>query len=133
MINYRRLPYGVFNDYPMIPGTRRSLSTDLIIRSPSGTVLVAAEFKYEPSHSRLEFKALPGKLPVVFWGPEGVAKDITRIAQFVDQGVAESAFSLFVDEGKHFRHLPPHPGSAWYDWPPSNAASHGPAVLRARR
>jgi hypothetical protein len=48
-------------------------------------VFVAAEFKYEPSHRRAEFLALPtDKFPVVFWGNEGVAKDITRIREYVE-------------------------------------------------
>jgi hypothetical protein len=132
VIQDRRLPYEVFNDYPMLPGTRRSLSADLVIRKPSGKVLVAAEFKYEPSHSRPEVKGHPGKLPVVFWRSEGVAKDIMRIAEFVGQGATETAFALFIDEGGHFRHRPPHPGSDWHDWPPT-AIIPGPAVLRARR
>jgi hypothetical protein len=58
----------LFNDYPLLPSTRHALSTDLVIRDAGKEVLVAAEFKYEPSHRRAEFFALPGKLAVVFWG-----------------------------------------------------------------
>jgi hypothetical protein len=64
LIRERSLPYEVFNDYPLLPETRRA---DLVIRNADKEVLVAAEFKYEPSHQRAEFVALPGKLPVVFW------------------------------------------------------------------
>jgi hypothetical protein len=66
--------------------------------NPSGTVLVAAEFEYEPSHRRPEFKARPGKLPVVFWGSDRVAKDIARITQFVGRFVVPVAFAPFIDE-----------------------------------
>lgn len=50
-ITRKELAWSVFNDYPMLPGTRRALSADLAIRDGSGDVLVAAEFKYEPDHS----------------------------------------------------------------------------------
>jgi hypothetical protein len=128
----RRLPFQVFNDYPMLPGPRRWLSANLVIRGPDAKVAVAAEFKYEPSHRRTEFRAMPGKLPVVFWGAEGVAKDVKRIRDFVEAGAAEVAFSFFIDEGRHFRGRPAHPGSAWRDWnalPPDGAV---PSVLWAR-
>ena len=64
LIRERSLPFEVFNDYPLLPGSR----CDLVICNVGKEVLVAAEFKYEPSHGRAEFAALPGKLPVVFWG-----------------------------------------------------------------
>jgi hypothetical protein len=51
---------------------------------------IGLEFKYEPSHSRAEFRAVPGKLPVVFWGAEGVAKDIAQIREFVEEGAARA-------------------------------------------
>lgn len=76
-----------------------------------------AEFKYEPAHSRAEFRALPGKLPVVFWGAEGVAKDIRRISEFVEEGAVRAAFAVFIYEGRHFRSRPAHPGATWHDWP----------------
>ena len=46
------LPYRVFNDYPILPGNRRSLCADLAILNTDSLVEVAAEFKYEPSHTR---------------------------------------------------------------------------------
>lgn len=111
-IDARRLPYRVFNDYPMIPGSRRSLSADLAIVSvATGDVLAAAEFKYEPSHSRSDI--LKTKFPVVFWGKDGVQKDIKRIQQFVAEGRTEFACAIFIDEGGAFRHREPHPGSEW--------------------
>jgi hypothetical protein len=116
MITERRLPDSVFNDYPLLPGTRRARSADLVIRDADRTVLVAAEFKYEPSHDRAEFRELPGKLPAVFWGIDGVAKDLMRIREFVDQARARAAIAVFVDEGGYFRNRPAQPGSAWRDW-----------------
>ena len=122
----------VFNDYPMLPGSRRSLSVDLAIRDEDGEVLIAAEFKYEPSHDRVEFRALPGKLPVVFWGIEGVAKDVLRIREFVGAGKARTACAVFIDEGRYFRNRPAHPGAEWRDWDPAGPGGRSPSVLWAR-
>lgn len=108
------LPYKVFNDYPMLPGKRRSLSTDLAILGLDDCVEVAAEFKYEPSHGRSDI--LASKFPVVFWGKDGVAKDLKRIQEYVAQGKAKVAYSVFIDEGGYFRGRQPHPGSEWVDW-----------------
>jgi hypothetical protein len=104
-----------------------------VIRDSCTTVLVAAEFKYEPSHSRPEFHALPtNKFPIVDWGNEGVAKDISRIREFVELGGARIAFAVFIDEGRYFRHRPAHPGSEWHDWIPVMPIDHQPSVLWAR-
>lgn len=133
VIGDRGLPYAVFNDYPMLPGPRRARSADLVVRDPCMTVLVAAEFKYEPSHRRSEFLALPtSKFPIVDWGSEGVAKDISRIRDFVELGGARTAFAVLIDEGHYFRHRPAHPGSEWRDWAPTRPADHQPSVLWAR-
>jgi hypothetical protein len=132
LISERYLGYEVFNDYPLLPGVRRALSADLVIRGPVKEVLVAAEFKYEPSHRRAELRALPGKLPVVFWGVDGVAKDIARIQRFVEAGAARMAFAIFIDEGRYFRHRPAHPRATWLDWDASEPESVSPSVLWAR-
>jgi hypothetical protein len=66
VIKERSLPYSVINDYPMLPGAGRARSADLVIRDADSSILVAAEFKYEPSHRRSDL--LRAKLPVVFWG-----------------------------------------------------------------
>ncbi len=132
MVANRGLPWIVLNDYPMLPGPRRSFSADLVTRDVNGEVLVAAEFKYEPSHRRVEFGAMPGKLPVVFWGMEGVAKDVVRIKQFVEAGIARTAFAVFIDEGRHFRHRHAHPGSEWRDWEPTRPGDGSPSILWAR-
>jgi hypothetical protein len=95
LIKERGLPYSVINDYPILPGVGRARSVDLVIRDADKAVLVAVEFKYEPSHRRGDL--LPAKLPVVFWGDDGVAKDIKRIREFVEQGAARVAFAVFID------------------------------------
>lgn len=125
LIKEQRLPYQVFNDYPMLPGKRRSLSTDLAILDRTGLVEVAAEFKYEPSHNRKDI--LPKKFPVVFWGDVG--KDVERINDFVSKGKARVAYSVFIDEGSYFRHRVPHPGSEWIDWRSESASPSRIAVL----
>ena len=132
MVADRGLSWAVFNDYPMLPGSRRSLSADLVIRGTDSEVLVAAEFKYEPSHDRVEFRALPGKLPVVFWGIEGAAKDVVRIREFVEAGKAQTAYAVFIDEGRYFRNRPAHLGTQWRDWEPARPGSLSPSVLWAR-
>lgn len=123
------LPLTVLNDYGLLPGPRRALSADLVINNASGQVLIAAEFKYEPSHNRSEFRAQPGKLPVVFWGADGVSKYVARIRQFAEAGVARTAYAMLIDEGRRFRARIPHPGSAWRDWPATVPGHHAPAVL----
>jgi hypothetical protein len=124
VVRERGLPYLVLNDYPMLAGTRRSVCADLVIRERRTGSMMAAEFKYEPRHQRADFLAMPNKLPVVSWGADGVAKDIERIRTFVEAGVVSAAHAVFVDEGRHFRHRPAHPGSTWEDW---NDA--GPSIL----
>jgi hypothetical protein len=103
-----------------------------VIGDAGKEILVAAEFKYEPSHHRAEFLAQSGKLPVVFWGADGVAKDVARIQEFVEAGATRMAFAVFIDEGRYFRHRPAHPGTAWDDWASSLPGSSSPSVLWAR-
>ena len=109
-IEEQELPYQVFNDYPMLSGKR----TDLAILNQNGIVEVAVEFKYEPSHSRSDI--LPTKFPVVSWGNDGVGEDVERIHNFVDKRAAEVAYSIFIDEGSHFRNRNPYSGSKWLEW-----------------
>ena len=72
----------VFNDFPMLKGSGRSLSADLAVVDANGIVALAAEFKYEPDHGRggVRGEIWPTKLDpsVVFWGPQGVQKDVQR-------------------------------------------------------
>ena len=132
LVGERGLPFLVLNDYPMLAGSRRALSAYLVVRDRPTGVMVAAEFKYEPAHLRTEFMATPGKLPVVVWGAEGVAKDVGRIRAFVEQGAASAAFALFIDEGRYFRHRPAHPGSRWVDWDAATPGGATPSVLWSR-
>ena len=104
--------YGVYNDYPMLPGKRRALSADLVLRQADGQVVIAAEFKYEPDHQRNDL--LGHKFPVVGWADP--IRDIERIARFVEAGKAKFAYAIFIDEGGHFRHRQPPEGSTWRDW-----------------
>ena len=129
LIATEHLPFRVFNDYPMLSGAPPQRRADLAILKDDDQVLLAVEFKYEPSHARNDIPKT--KLPVVFWGMDGVAKDIDRIGKFVTECTAEIALSIFIDEGGAFRHRPAHPGSKWIDW---NGGERGfrPSLLRAR-
>ena len=108
------VPLNVYNDYPLVKQPRRALSADLVLVSEQGVEL-ALEFKYEPAHARKDI--LANKLPVVAWGPEGVAKDVERIHSFVENGDAKKACSYFIDEGGFFRGRKNVPaGAAWSAW-----------------
>ena len=117
VIEEAQLPYRVFNDLTISKGIR----ADLAILD-AGSIEVAVEFKYEPSHSRSTERGgdiWPTKLDpsVVFWtGAGSVAKDVQRTREYVEQGKAKAAYSLFIDEGGEFRRRNPHPGSEWRDW-----------------
>jgi hypothetical protein len=123
----RELDFLVLGDYPVLAGTRRTVCADLVIRDRQSGAMVAAEFKFEPSHERTDFLAMPDKLPAVQWRGDGVAKDIALIKTFVDDGAVDAAFAVFVDEGRYFRHRPAPPGSAWVDWDDA-----GPSILWTR-
>ena len=90
-----RTPWTVYNDYPMIPGPRRSLSADLAIVDAAGGVAIAVEFKYEPCHRRHD--VLKYKLPVVEWA--GVVKDTVRVQEFVNTEKAVVGYAVCIDEG----------------------------------
>ena len=108
----------VFNDYPILPGQRRALTADLAILGKNNRVLLVAEFKYEPAHYRSGMDIWPSKFSptVVFWGDEGVKKDLERVRRFVNEKRAAVAYSVFIDEGGFFRSRPAHPGTVWHDW-----------------
>lgn len=111
------LPYRVFNDHTISGRTR----TDLAIIS-DGSIQLAAEFKYEPSHQRRADYGgdiWPSKLDpsVVSWTGEGsVEKDVYRAREYVEERNVRVAYSVFIDEGGRFRHRQPHPESEWIDW-----------------
>lgn len=128
LIAVRSLPYQVFHHYPLGQGYQgRAANCDLALVKSDKTVAVAAEFKYEPAHTRTDI--LPTKFPVVFWAHDGVGDDVTRAYEFVAKGYAESAYSVFLDEGGFFRHRPPHPGSSWIDWPAPTTGVTSPSLL----
>lgn len=115
------LPFKVYNDFPIMKARRRSLTTDLAILNKQNEVELAAEFKYEPDHQRGVGKnknIWPSKLSpsIVFWGKEGVEKDVERAKQYVDQKRAIVAITILVDEGGFFRHREPHQHTKWVDW-----------------
>jgi hypothetical protein len=113
-INQAGAAFRVHNDYPMIAGPRRSLSADIALLDLNGVVELAVEFKYEPSHKRLEL--LQSKFPVVFWGADGVGKDVARVQQYVQLQKAKVAIAVFIDEDGYFTNRTPHPGSEWRKW-----------------
>lgn len=113
-IEKRGLPYRVFNDYRVAP--RRLV--DLVI-THNNTVVVAVEFKYEPSHNRRSDRGgdiLKGKLDpsVVDW--KAVVEDIRRVQGYVAQGKSKTAYSVFIDEGGEFRWRTSPDGSEWLAW-----------------
>ena len=109
------LTHRVFNDHTISGRTR----TDLAILD-GDSVAVAAEFKYEPSHTRRADQGgdiWPSKFDVVSWTGDGsVEEDIRRVRDYVERSNAQQAFSIFIDEGGRFRHRNPYPGSEWLDW-----------------
>ena len=124
-IEEARLPYHVFSEYPILPGNRRSICTDLAILNSKGIVEVAAEFKYEPSHLRKDI--MPGKFPVTIW--EEITKDVTRIQQFVATGKSQAAYSLLIDEGNFYRQRIPPSGSKWITWQSASPTTQPISVL----
>lgn len=127
-VRERCLDWLIFNDYPMLPGSRRSLSADLVVRARAGDVLVAAEFKFEPAHSRADL--LSHKFPVTGWADS--LKDISRIRDFVSAGRAPIAYAVLVDEGRYFRPRPAHGGGEWIDWDARAPAGHAVSILSSR-
>ena len=121
MIIKDNIPLEVYNDFPMIKAERRSLCTDIAILNKRNEVELAVEFKYEPDHQRgfgVKKNIWPTKLSpsVVFWGKEGVKKDVERAGKYVSQKKAKVAVTLFIDEGGHFRNRQPPENTKWIDW-----------------
>jgi hypothetical protein len=115
------LSFEVFNNFPIMGSDRRSICADLAILDMQGEVEVAVELKFEPDHRRgfgPRRNTWPTRLDpsVVFW-KEGVEKDVERAQQYVSQGRAKIAVTMFVDEGGLFRHRrPPSIKTEWVDW-----------------
>ena len=105
----RQLRYRVYHNYTM-PNSKR---VSFALVDYAGRVALAVEFQYEPDHKRTDdFTA--GKLDpsVVDWN-DSVGRDVKRVREFVRRGLANRAVSVFFDEGGHFHHRDPHPGSGW--------------------
>lgn len=105
----------------MIKARRRSLCANLAILNKKHEVEFAVEVKYEPDHKRgfgAKRNIWPTKLSpsVVFWGKEGVEKDVERGEQFVRNRNAKEAVTLLIDEGRFFRHRTPPHSTSWIDW-----------------
>lgn len=115
------LPYRVVNEYGFGVGGPRA---DLVVLA-GGSVEVAAEFKYEPSHARKADRGgdiWSSKLnpSAVFWSDSSgrsVIGDVRRVQAYVEQGEAKAAHFIFIDEGGHFRWRGSPHGSKWIDWP----------------
>jgi len=117
ILEQQRLPYSVFNEFPMLPGTRRAKSADLALVSSQGSALLTADFKYEPDHLRAGPEIWPGKFPRVAWtGDSSVLEDVRRASDYVARGRTPVAFSVLVDEGGAFSHREAPAGTVWQTW-----------------
>jgi hypothetical protein len=124
------LPFKVYDEYPLIPGTRCSIRSDLAIlkkkmRPIQGKIIEAAvEFKYDPDHNREDMLTFfydrygkrKTKFPVVFW-KEGVGKDVEDARMYFSDRLARISYAIFIDEGGYFRHKAPFVGARWREFP----------------
>lgn len=121
----RGLPFRIFNDYGVEPGPRRSLSADLAILGDSKVPLLAAEFKFEPSHRRNDIDRR--KFPVTDW--DGICHDVERIRRWVHGGFIGEGIAVFIDEGgsvRRRRHA--ETDCEWADWEPYGADASAVSV-----
>jgi len=111
------LPYKVLCEWPITTdGNKKSSWADLVIMKGLD-IEIAAEFKYEPNHKRIEdFSVNKLKNDVVFWDKQGVGEDVQRVKKFSEERKAKTACSIFIDEGKRFRKREAFNGSQWHDW-----------------
>lgn len=133
-VKRQKLPYRIVNDFPILPGSRRSYCTDLAILLDGQDKIaeVAVEVKYEPSHRRKDIWPTKISPSVVFWGNDGVGKDVERVKEFVALGKAKVAYSMFIDEGGFFKHRPPHPNTKWIHWDALDSSAHRVSLLWSR-
>ncbi|MXW23426.1 MAG: hypothetical protein F4Z96_01890 [Chloroflexi bacterium] len=106
-----KLALRVFNE-ERIGGKRADLTL-----VEGDTVVLAAEFKYEPSRERDDRRGgdiRHTKFPVVDW--REAAADVGRAREFAEQRHAHAGYSIFVDEGGAFRHRTAPTGSRWSEW-----------------
>ena len=103
----------VFNDYPVLQSKPRPYYADLVLVESDGSIDVALEVSYEPAHGRPDIPE--SRFPMVFWG-EDVIQDMQRAQEYVRRRAARASWSLFIDEGGHFRERVIPPGGEWQDW-----------------
>jgi hypothetical protein len=125
-IEEHSLPYRVYGDYPMPSGLHRSQSADVAILDDSNTVLLAAEFTYEPDHKRVDYPV--GRFPLCPWGD--IEKDWSKVKRFVRHGKAQVAYAVLVDEGGYFRTRVAPGGVVWLRWSSEGRPKAGALVLR---
>ena len=117
-----RLPYQVFNDYPILSreGQRRHLSADLAIRRAGQInkwpVELAVEVKYEPDHQRSGIDIPREKFDVTDW--QSILKDGEWIDEMVATGNTSTALAVLIDAGDyhHRRHPEAPDGWRWEAW-----------------
>ena len=127
--------FNLFNDYPIEPGSRRSICVDLAVASRGicykdvqtgeAQLEFVAEFKFEPSKVRPDI--MSHKLPVVEWS--AVLEDINRIRRYVGNRSAKTGVSVFIDELGLNRSRPVDSHSQWLDWGPCNLSNLNLSVL----
>ena len=100
------LPYRVAQERPLAGGR-----ADLVIFGDGGSVLVAAEFKFEPAYT-----GTMASEDVVDW--PAVEGDIAKIKNYVGKGGVGAAYAILVDADGRWRRRHPNPlaGSEWRDW-----------------
>jgi hypothetical protein len=137
LISINKLPYEIYNDYPIVKGKQRSKSVDLAIvkngilykdvLDGKQQIELAIEFKYEPSKMRKDI--CTHKLPVVFWNK--VIEDVDRINNFVTTGTAKNAIAIFIDEyGRYKKTNYKYTNiSRWIEWGNYNKTEYNVSVL----
>lgn len=129
IIKNNDLPYKIYDEYPIKPGSRRSICVDIAILNKDFTpkqgsaIEIATEFKYEPDHKREDMLTFyydsqgkkKTKFPLVFW-KDGVGKDIENARDYFFSKLAKVSYSIFIDEGGYFRSYAPFDGSKWIDF-----------------
>ena len=115
----KNLPYKVYNDWPILPGPKRSYCADLVIKT-NAHIELAVELKYEPDHKRQEFSK--GKLNPsrVCWGLKSgttsVEADMGKANKYVSEHVAKTAYAIFIDEGRWFQKKKRYAERPWIHW-----------------
>ena len=132
-IERRHIHLHVFDNYRM---PNRVLVDLALTEKNTDSVLVVAEIKYEPDHSRVDIsrgKLSPSK---VFWDSQGsgVIQDINRIETLIDRGFSGVGYVTFIDEGGHHSWRQEPQGSIWdYNWGTSPYSENTMAVLLFKR